>query len=124
MQFFALVNARAAYCVKNKIDCANYSMSKFYLDILQQNYPPVFKISKIKLEFKCQALKYTQCIWKNCKKTSKTVCNNENCRKLACKDHMAILCSKCFTSSATDISIKMTEPKIQKKFVKFLVFAK
>ena len=59
---FALVNARAAHCVKKNVDCAKYSMKQFYLDILQQHYPSVYKISKIKLEFKPQQLKYTKCI--------------------------------------------------------------
>ena len=100
---FGLTNARAAYCIKNNIDFTKYSMKKFFLDILREHYPPVYRISKIKLEFWVLSPKYQRCIWTNCKKNTKTFCNNENCNKLACQDHMVILCCECFNSDPKNI---------------------
>jgi hypothetical protein len=100
---FALANAKAAYCVQNNINCVYYSLKQFYLDILREHYPKVYKISQIKLEFKSLSPNYKTCIWKNCKKKSKIFCNNENCQKLACKDHMIDLCCECYNNNPTDI---------------------
>ena len=106
LRTFALVNARAAYCVKNNIDFKKYSMRQFYLDLLRSHYPPVYKITEIKLQFKVNETKYNRCIWKNCKKNSKIICNNNNCTKRACKDHMQILCCECFCINPSDILTK------------------
>ena len=100
---FGLVNARAAYCIKNNIDFTKFSIKQFYLEILRAHYPPVSKISKIKLGFKAKSTIYKHCVWKNCKQKTNNFCDNENCRKLACKQHMMILCCECFSSDPSDI---------------------
>jgi hypothetical protein len=120
---FALVNARAAHCVKMNIDYTKYSMKKFYLDIIRLHYPPVYKISGVKLEFKAQAQKYNQCHWEKCKKTSKSFCNNEKCQKLACKDHMAILCCQCF-GKKNDIILNPEHKQIPSRICKIITFCK
>ena len=108
---YGLGNARAAFCVRNKLDFTKYSMKEFYLDILREHYPPVFKISTVKLELKVQSPTYRKCIWTNCKKTTKILCNNQNCQKLACRDHMVILCSECYNHSTKDIITKTDRQK-------------
>ena len=121
---FALANARAAFCVENKIDFTKYSLKKFYLEILRLHYPKIYKISKISLDFKVKSLKYTRCIWKNCSKKSKTFCDNKNCRKLACKDHMMTLCCKCFSNNPTDISTRPDNIKHPSRICKIFDFCK
>ena len=103
---FGLTNARAAYCVKNNINFKTYSMKQFFLDILRINYRPVFRISKIKLEFKAPFAKYKRCVWNKCKKTTKMICHNEKCDKLACPDHSVELCCECY--NLNDKEIKLT----------------
>ena len=67
----------------------------------------------IKLEIKSLSPRYLHCSWKNCKKQSKIICNNQNCKKLACKDHMLDLCWICYNNNnPTDIT-----PTIPRKII-------
>ena len=76
-----------------------YCYNQFYLDVLREFYDSVTNLKKIELEIKLQLKTYRRCVWENCKKITRTLCNNQGCSKYACNDHSLIICSSCFFDS-------------------------
>ena len=93
---FSLTNARAAFCLKNKLDMRKYTVKKFFMDVLRQAYKPLDIIPKISLEIK-GLIKLTTCNVKQCKSRTKIPCANLKCKKIACESHSSLICLNCIT---------------------------
>ena len=69
------------------------------MDVLREIYGSIQTMVTIQFEVKLLLETRKLCVWDNCKKTTKTLCNNEGCKKHACVDHLLIICSDCFSDT-------------------------
>jgi hypothetical protein len=88
--------SKTAFCIKNKKDLKNFSDDEFFIAILQGYYNSVTELTKIQFEVKQGLQAFRTCVWDKCRKSTKTCCNNKGCAKLACEQHLLVICNTCF----------------------------
>ena len=96
---FLLTNSKTAFAINHKKDLTKYTNKQYSLDVLRGSYASVKNVSKIEYEFKLSLPIRKRCLWDSCKKTTLIYCNNDGCKKYACRDHLLPICNFCFSDN-------------------------
>ena len=79
---YSLINARAAFAVKNERRMPDYSIRDFVEEILREAFKSVEEVTSIRtfIGKKPKQDARSTCNWPDCKKKSKEICQNTLCK--------------------------------------------